>query len=72
MKTRIILWMIVGLWQEVMSTFRQLYNKKKTEKKLSLVLYFFIERRGLPNVTVETKNNNSNVVKIVEGPDDVL
>ena len=55
-----------------MSTFRQLYNKKETEKKLSLVLYFFIERRGLPNVTVEIKNNNSNVVKIAEGPDDVL
>ena len=33
--------------------------------------FIFLERRGLPNVTVETKNNNSNVVKLVEGPDDV-
>ena len=41
-------------------------------KKLAWVLSFFIERRGLPNVTVETKNNNSNVVKLVEGPDDVM
>ena len=41
-------------------------------KKLAPILSFFIERRGLSNVTVETKNNNSNVVKLVEGPDDVM
>ena len=33
--------------------------------------FFFTERRGLPNVTVETKNNTANIVKLVKGPDDV-
>ena len=31
----------------------------------------FTERRGLPNVTVETQNNNANIVKLVKGPDNV-
>ena len=33
-------------------------------------LMFFTERRGLSDVTVETKNNNTNIVKLVKGPDD--
>ena len=53
-----------------MSIFSNCATNETKETVLGLI--FFIERRGLPNVTVETKNNNSNVVKLVEGPDDVL
>ena len=53
-----------------MRTLRQLFGKCNKRNWLGSYI-FFIERRGLPNVTVETKDN-SNVVKLVEGPDDVM